>query len=159
MEERKSLGAISSDLIEKGHHERNPQEYMRNMLENYDTNLEECVERYKKHFSSDFYVVVLTKKERLLKNVLRSFFFSRFSCPTPDYDQAVYSYDFLQDRLELLWVIPSKDTCELLRDNAAIVVPLEWELLRFVLEFYDDTLMLKCKKLNGEELKSDKLTR
>jgi len=159
MEDRKSLGEISSELIKSGHHERNPQEYMRKMLENYDNNLEECVERYKKQFNSNFYVVVLTKKERLLKNVLRSFFFGRFSCPTPDYDQAVYSYNFSHDRLELLWVIPSKDTCELLRDNAAIVDPLEWELLRFVLEFYDDTLILKCKKLNGEEKKSDKLTR
>lgn len=147
---RETLGKLSVDLLSKKHEPHNPIDYTREMLEGYDKNISECVDRYKDKFWGDFYVVVLTKKERLLKNVLRSYFFGRVSCPTPDYDQAVYRYHESVGSLEFLWVVPSKDTCELLKANAAIVDKSEWELLHYVLQFYDDTLFKQCKKLNGE---------
>ena len=92
----------------------------------------------------------LTKKEKLLNNVLRNYFFPTQACPTPTWDQAIYHYHSADDRLEFLWVIPSKDTCELFQENALYIVPEEKELLRFVLDFEDGTLLRLAKKLNKE---------
>ena len=154
---KKTVGQASIDLLKKEHQQLNPMEYMREMLTDYESNINECVDRYKKAFNDDFYVVVITKKEPLLKNVLRSYFTARISCPTPDYDNAVYKYTKENESLEFLWVIPSKDTCELLMDNAAIVDKSEWGLLRYVLQFSDGTLFRQCKKLNGETIDTPEL--
>ena len=45
----------------------------------YLNNLLECVTSGRKKFNSDFFVVVLTKNERLLPNVFRNYFFSCIS--------------------------------------------------------------------------------
>ena len=79
-----------------------------------------------------------------------NYFYARLSCPTPDYDQTLYKYSHKQESLTFLWVIPSRDTCQLLKDNALQVVPEERELLGFVLNFADGSLFKLAKKLNGE---------
>ncbi len=152
-EKRDTVGAVASDLLIKADTpDHSVEEQMREQLDKYDVNLIECVEKHKKEYVGDFYVVVITKKERLMENVLRNYFFARHSCPTPDYDQTVYRYDRKHDAIDFMWVIPSKDTCEYLRLNALQVPESERTLLKFVLEFYDDTLMLLAKKLNGEQI-------
>ena len=85
-----------------------------------------------------------------MHNVIRNYFFHRSTCPTPEWDQVVYYYKRADDALNFLWVIPSKDTCELLRENALMVAPDERDLLNFVLNFYDGTLERIAQKLNGE---------
>ena len=156
MEEKRqyTVGKIATDLAKQEAPTRDPIELERAMHKDYEDNVHLCIERSKKDYPRDFYVVILTKKERLLQNVLRHYFFGRATCPTPDYDQAVYKYHHEDDKLEFLWVIPSKTTCEHLRENALLVHELERDLLRFVLDFYDDTLMKKSKQLNGEELET-----
>lgn len=153
-EKRETMGKISNDLIVKTPDTRSPIELEREMHKEYEDNVYLCVERSKKEFNGDFYVVVLTKKERLLQNVLRHYYFGRATCPTPDYDQTVYHYHRDADVLETLWVIPDKQVCEHFRENALHVHELERDLLTFILDFYDDTLMKKAKKLNGEELET-----
>lgn len=150
--ERDTVGKISSVLIQKEPDTYSPLEQMSEQLSDYDKHIFDCIELFKKSLqvNSDFYIVVITKKEPLMKNVLRSYFAARLSCPTPDYDQAVYKYNYKDESINFLWVIPSKDTCQLLRDNALIVHDSEKGLLAFVLDFYDDTLLRKAKKLNNE---------
>lgn len=152
-EKRDTVGALSSDLLIKANvPDHSAVEQMREQLDKYDENLIECVEKHKKDYTGDFYVVVVTKKERLMENVLRNYFFARHTCPTPEYDQTVYKYDRTNDALDFMWVIPSKQTCEYMRYNALHIPQSERTLLRFVMEFYDDTLMLLAKKLNGEQI-------
>jgi len=55
-----------------------------------------------------FYVCVITKKERLMDNVLRNYFLARSTCPTPQYDQTVYKYHRDSGAIQFLWVLPSK---------------------------------------------------
>jgi hypothetical protein len=154
-DKRDKIGKIATDLLQKEPETYDPIEYERAMHEDYEEELINCILAHEKVFTGDFYVVVITKKERLLQNVIRNFFFARQSCPTPEYDQAVYRYTRADDVVDFLWVIPSKDTVELLHNNALQVPPEERELLQFVLDFQDGTLLNLAKSLNGERKESN----
>ena len=119
MNEKKTVGKISTELIEKDVKvDHSPIDQMRESLTDYDANIYECIERGKKDYNKDFYIVVITKKERLMPNVLRNYFITRFSCPTPQFDQTVYKYNYKDQIIEFLWVIPAKDICEALLNNS-----------------------------------------
>lgn len=120
------------------------------MQEDYIKNLEQCVNDNLPKYNKDFFVVVITKKEPKLKDVYRNYFFARASCPSPDYDQAVYRYDYKQGELEYIWVVPSKDACLLYLENQAFVEPEEFPIMEMVLKFADGTLYSLAKQLNGE---------
>jgi len=155
MGERDTVGKLSLELAQKTPDTTDPIELQREIQKGYCDNITECVSASKKIYPGDFYVVVETKKERLMQNVIRNYIFGRSSCPTPSYDQTVYRYHRVDDRIEFLWVIPSKDTCELLSTHALEVVESERALLKFVLDFQDDTLLRYSKKLNGEVVYSN----
>ena len=147
-----TVGKLSSDLIIKQHDDtHSAEEQMREQLEDYDRNIYECIEIGKKNFPGDFFVVVITKKERLLPNVIRNYFTSRISCPTPEYDQTVYKVLRRDEIIEFLWVVPSKQTCNMMRRAPLEVPKEEKQLLQFVLDFEDNTLLELSKKLNGEK--------
>lgn len=153
-----TVGKIATDLAAQDTHAQSPIELERAMHKDYEENIQQCIERGKKEHPGDFYIVVITKKERLLQNVLRHYYLHRSTCPTPEYDQTVYKYFREHDAHQFLWVVPDKITCEMMRDNALQVPDPERDLLRFVLDFYDDTLMKLSKKLNGEFLETPLLT-
>jgi hypothetical protein len=148
-ETRDTVGTIASDLLLKSPETDSPIEQMREQLTDYDKSLAECIDKALLTHPGDFYVVVISKKERLLENVLRCYFFSRKTCPTPEWDQTVYKYHRLSGP-EFLWVVPSKDTCELFMRSAPYIVLEERGLLNFVQQFTDGTLMKIAKSLNGE---------
>jgi hypothetical protein len=79
------------------------------MNKTYEEELMECVHEYQKKRLENvkpFYVVVLAKKERLMKNVVRRYFFGRESEPTPEYDQAVYEVNPKDQQVNFQWQIP-----------------------------------------------------
>jgi hypothetical protein len=151
---RDTVGKISLDLAGKQPDTVDPIEQMREQLSEWDKNVQECVAAHKKAFARDFYVVVLTKRERLMQNVFRGYFLARLTCPTPDWDQVVYRYDYKGEYIEFLWVVPDKDSCKLMTDRALEIPDEQRELLQFVLNFSDGTLLRIAKKLNGERDKS-----
>ena len=150
MKNRETVGKISSDLINKTPDSVDPVEIEREMQGDYGKNLLECWNTSRNTYGGDFFIIVITKKEPLMPNVLRNYFFSRESCPSPDYDQAVYHYRKNDDVLDFLWVIPSKDACLMFIDQASSIVPGEWGLLAFVLKFADGSLYRLSKRLNNE---------
>ena len=153
MEENKAktVGAVALDLQSKGPETRDPIELQRAMQEEYEKNLLECADRGKKEIDDPvFYVVVDTKKERLLENVVRNYFYYRHSCPTPNYDQTVYQYKRADDEFVFLWTVPSRDTCHMFVENALMIAPEEKELLNFILDFRDGKLLVLAQKLNNE---------
>lgn len=154
---RDTVGKVAYDLLQKNESPQSAIDLEREMHKDYVQNIHDAIFRGKQDFSGNFYIVVITKKEPLMKVVIRNYFTPRKSCPTPDYDQTVYRYKRADDLLEFLWVIPSKDTCILLKENALQVAPEEQELLRYVLDFADGTLFKLAKKLNGEKLNSPEL--
>ena len=152
---KKTIGKIATELAQKAYDDTHTaHDQMEESLSDWDKNIFECVERSKKDFPGDFYLVVITKKERLLTNVIRNYFMTRISCPTPDYDQTLYRYNKADESLDFLWVIPSKDACLMLKDNAMLVMPEERQLLQFVLDFADGSLFEMAKRLNGETQES-----
>jgi len=149
---RETVGKIATELKQQAvSNTHSAHEQMQECLTDYDAHINQCLNDHKAKFPGDFYVVVITKKERLLDNVLRNYFTARLSCPTPDYDQTVYKYTRHDDSLEFLWVIPSKDACLMLKENFLLIPQEERGLLKYVLDFADGTLFKLAKKLNGEE--------
>lgn len=148
---RDTVGKISRDLVmSSGAETHSATDQMHENLKEYDNNIYECIEIGKKEYMFDFYVIVITKKEKLMPNVLRHYFLSRHSCPTPQYDEAVYKYHRKADHIEFLWVIPSKDTCDYFVVNSLNIAEEERELLNFVLRFTSGELDSFAKKLNNE---------
>lgn len=123
-------------------------------LKDYEENVLLAVKDGKKKFDSDFYVIVLLKRERVMNPVIRKYYFARESCPTPDYDQAVYRYNKELDSLDFLWVVPSKPACEQIYEETLLnplnILPEEKELVNFVLSFYEGDLLAQSKRLNEE---------
>lgn len=154
---KKTVGAVAIELLSK-QEPTSVIDQTRESLSEYESNVLECVERGKKDFPFlDFYVVVITKKEKLLENVLRHYFFPRLSCPTPDYDQAVYCYKHKIDNLVFMWVIPdqlaSKHIISYWKDTSKE----EESLCNFVHSFRNGTLFKLAKDLNKEQEDSSQL--
>jgi len=147
---KETVGKMARDLMLKQAESRDPIEIQREVHKEYEDQIYKAVAQGKKDYNSDFFVVVITKREKLLENVLRNYFFSRQTCPTPEYDQTVYHYHHADDKIEFLWVIPSKETCQLFKANALQIIPEERWLLDFVLKDSEGELLALSKKLNGE---------
>lgn len=151
-EKRDTIGSLSQELLSKEPDTLDPIELQREIQgDSYEEQLLEAVERGKKKYAKDFYLVVLNQKFRLLPNVFRTYFIDRLSCPSPEFDQTVYRYSKTDDAVDFLWCIPDQHTCEEMRLNALQIPPEQRELLGFVLDMYDGTLLNIARKLNKEE--------
>lgn len=150
MEKKETVGKLSVDLLSKADDKHTVGEQMREQLSEYDANLYECFEIGKKRYQSPFYINVITRGDKLLKNVIRHQFLPRQSCPTPELDQCVYQChkDWLEPKF--IWVLPCKEYAEHMYTNKDMVPLEEFELLRYVLDYFDGTLLKLCKKLNNE---------
>ncbi len=150
--QKQTVGALSQELLAKDPETTDAVELQREMQ--YSTFEEEfytALDRAKKKYASDFYIVILNQRFRIFSNVIRTYFVDRLSCPTPDYDQAVYRFERKSERIEFLWVIPDINTCRDIYYGAFLMNPEHRQLFNFVSDFYDGTLLEKCKILNQEE--------
>lgn len=147
---KETVGKKSLELAQKEPESRDPVEIQRSMLRDFLKHLEETINEGARIYPGDFFVLIITKRERLMQNVFRNYFFHRSSCPTPDYDQTVYRYIKKDNAVEYLWTIPDRETALMLKENALSVVESEKQLLYFVLAFADGDLFKLAKKLNGE---------
>lgn len=155
---KSTVGAAAVALQKKATSDTHPiVDQAQAQLSEYYDNLIKCVKDNKHKYAGDFYIVVLTKKERLLENVLRNYFFARNTCPTPDYDQSVYYYDAAKEEVSYIWTIPDRETCLILLANAADLPKEEWELLEFVNDFASGKLYKLAKSLNKEKYESVEL--
>ena len=148
---KKTVGAVSQELLHKSSQlDHSAMEQMQECLTDWDKNIQEALDRGKQEYANDFYLEVQTKKEPKMNNVLRNYFIPRSTCPTPTYDSTVYKYHHADENLEFLWVIPSKMVSMMMMNHALEIPDEQKELLQFVMEDADGTLLKKCKKLNNE---------
>jgi hypothetical protein len=148
----RTAGEISQELIEQDLQTTCAQEQGQQMTKTYVDELLQALQRGKKTWKEDFFIEVLTKRERLLTNIIRNYFVPRTTCPTPNYDQAVYHYIKKDDYLVLLWVLPDRDYAFDLKNNALTLDREYHELLGFILDFADGKLLQKAKILNREDV-------
>jgi hypothetical protein len=140
-ERNKTVGEIARDLILKKDTKQGIVDTQREVDKEYFQEIEKCV-LAKPHcnWKDPYYIVILHKKERLLENVVRRYFFGRQTLPTPDYDQTVWRYYPSTGNLEFIWCIPDKNTTLWMWDNPESIVDDQKHLLKFVLEFIRGSL-------------------
>ena len=149
-EKKETVGKIALDLQKKTGENRDPIAQREAMLSDYEDHFNQAFERGLSQFQGDFYIVVLTKRERLLRNIIRHFWVVRESCPTPSYDQTVYHCVRSDQRIDLLWTVPNIETCDRMKTYPALEQEDRKELLKCVLDFEDGTLLQLAQQLNGE---------
>ena len=157
---KKTVGQYAYELQQKKDEKINPIDLQREVHkgnssdDSYENQVRMAVDRGRAEFGGNFYVVVLFKKERLLQNVIRQYFFPRRSCPTPEYDQVLYRYHCFDDKLEFIWVIPDKGTVEALPLISKDLTPEQKEFYQYILDFRTGKLDKICEKLNNSPLKN-----
>lgn len=161
MPRSETVGKVATELWDKQLDTRNVQEIISASMSRAELAFDEAIKDGKKKWhGQSFFIVALSRDFRkLMYKTLMNQFVARQTCPTPNYDQHVWRYDFHSGQTEYIWSIPCKEACHYLKDNALLVAPEEKELLRYVLEYADGTLYKKCKKLNGEKETSNELER
>jgi len=154
LEKYDTVGEAALDLQKKADEKINPIDLQREIHkgnkqeDSFENQVRLAVERGAKEIDGDFFIVVLFKKERLLQNIIRQYFFPRKSCPTPEYDQIVYKFFKKEEKLEFIWVIPDKATVKSLPLVAEGIPPDQKELFQFVQDFRSGKLDKLCEKLN-----------
>ncbi len=155
---KETVGKVAVDLQKSNDNPVAAVEQMQESLSEYEDNVFQCIERCKKDYpNKDFYVVVITKKEKLLENVMRNFFYGRLSCPTPDWDQTVYKFKRKGEQLVFMWVIPDKIACDYMIAYERYIPKEQMHLLKYVKADRDGTLLKLAKELNGEKSDSSLL--
>lgn len=149
-EKKKTVGEEALSLSSAPDQEVNSVDLEREMHSDFEEELEEAIRRGKQQFAGVFYVVVLLKKERLLQNVIRQYFFPRKSCPTPEFDQCVYRYDPDGRELQFLWTVPDWGTVEKLVTFYHCVCDEQKDLADFCCMFKRGDLERMAKTLNLE---------
>lgn len=151
--EKRTAGKIATDLMQRDvHGDITAGERMQEMLGEYESGVFDAISNGKNSFSGDFYIVALTKREQLMQNILRNYFIPRQSCPTPDFDQVVYRYSRKDERLDMLWTLPSIAAIQNLLVHKHELDPSFFQLLQFVLDFLDGKLEKMAQILNNEHI-------
>lgn len=130
-------------------------EYRRAMEPEIWNNVVSTAEKASQHSlyrNKDFYVVLLTKVERI-GHAVRTFCLARQSCPTPTYKQAVWKYKHNSGTLEYLWSIPDKILYYYILNNKGKVLADKEcaETAKFVILMESGELLEWCKRENGEK--------
>ena len=109
-------------------------------LKSYPDRIIECINNGKKHFDGDFYIQVLLCMSRIIPDERKNIFSAQEDCPKPFFDQFAYKYYQKEDRLEVLWVMPDQDLCELYRYNIGLVPDDEKDLYGYIRQYYNGDL-------------------
>lgn len=111
--ERKTVGELSQELLLRPDTKQGVIDTQREMNKQIIPEIEKCIKNHKS-WDDPYYIVILTKRERLLVNVIRQYFVARRSLPTPDLDQTVFKYTPKTGDLEYLWTVPDSTTVNML---------------------------------------------
>lgn len=155
IEDPKFYTDIGKQFIEKSSKQTNERvevrELSKEMNKDYMSTLVSTALKDKDKYEGCYYVVVITKVERLITTCIRNLFFTRQSCPTPNCDQTVYKFDPSVEHIELLWVVPSKKLCKRMYKQRFNLSMQRDPLLPFVKFYVEGGLLAKAMELNNEK--------
>lgn len=116
----------------------------------HENKIKNAIEQGKKELEQDFFIVTHIRNEKGYSNVLpRDIVRADKACPWPTADQHVYRYHKKEDRLELLWMVPSRDMCIEIQVNP-IFSGYDQQTKKWVFDFLDGTLDEISSKQNDE---------
>lgn len=144
------IGKLYLEEAQKDHGTVELRELQQEFNKDYMDNLIEAALKGKLRHSDAkrYFVVVLMKRERLMKKVLRNYFTTRVTCPTPAYDQTVYTFNPKTEDLQFLWVIPDKDSCERIYSQKYSINQTYGTLMPHVIDFMEGKLHYKEQEFN-----------
>ena len=141
---KETVGAASQRLLRAHNPDQTVIDTQREIDKGYFDEILKVVDRDPaKGWTEPYYIVVLTKKERIMENVLRRYFFARRSLPGPTFDQTVWRYYPAKGDLEFLWVLPDKETAAWMQWFPQDVPAGHEALIGFVNDFVTDKLYIK----------------
>ena len=156
LENYTDIGAQLAEKETKIDHSRvTIRELSNEMNKDYMSTLIDTALEGKKKYTGTFYVVVLTKRERLIAMSLRNYFIARKSCPTPNYEQAVYRFNAKDEALDFIWMVPSKDLWDSMYLHRLDLELQSDSLLPHVVDYVEGKLFDKTIKLNVGDCKID----
>ncbi len=123
----------------------------REMMKDWPAYLEKAIDEGIKKLKGDFFICILLKEEKIMREVHRVYFVTRDTCPTPNYDQTVYHYIRDTQQLRYLWTIPDRDLCFEFLENAHKIEAADKDLLKMIHMFGTGQLLRWSQKLNGED--------
>jgi len=69
-------------------------------------------------FAPIYFISIITKKDSFQPNVIRRRWVVRKSCPNPDWDQEIYSFNNSLSELRLEWTLPSfQDSLNIMKNK------------------------------------------
>lgn len=148
-QKEKSRETGTANVMELADYHLEKSDYMgelqRTVLENRD----------KDYFvGEDFFLEVITRKDKLLPDTLRNQFVAKKKCPSPAPASAAFQYIHSSEEIVFLWQLPRMEKCQELYENREKVVKEEQELLGYVIEFFNGDLMELAQTLSGETSKT-----
>lgn len=149
--DRKTVGAIVQDNLAKASESYDTRELGQEMTTNFMDKVFEVVEDGKGIYPADFFVEVHLRRDRLLQGVMRTQVIHRLTCGSPTYNQSMFKYDRKNNLVDYLWTVPDPQHARSLVINALSLDPQFRDLLQFVLDYEDGTLLKLARKLNNEE--------
>jgi len=110
----------------------------------------DTAQKYKSSFDGLFYVVVLFKREKLIQKTLKIYYIAKQSCPSPSYEQAVFSFDPKTDELKFLWMIPQKSWVKFMYKNRHLLEVQGDPALPDIVDFVESRLCNRAVIMNKE---------
>lgn len=100
---------IRSDEIRKIGQQSGPAPSAQDIIDEYQKafcmTMEDIISKHH-NYAPIYFISVITKKDSMNINFLRRKFVVRKTCPQPDWDQEIYSYNNAASCLKLEWVLP-----------------------------------------------------
>jgi hypothetical protein len=128
-----TVGAAAYEILRKGESSQGVVDTQREMQKGYLDELIKCAKRHE--WREPFYLCVITKKERIMQNVIRNYFFARQTRPAPDYNMALYKYDPIDECISFEWVLPDPESVDMILENAAQLPKEQNDLIDFCVKF------------------------
>lgn len=150
MSTKQTAGKIWTDLQSKQQDKASVFEFTNAIGNDLMPKLVALVEQDKKKADADFFVEVCIRMNALMAGVPEFYMKSRYSCPTPFPDRAVFHYDRRKEAIFFLWHVPSIQEIDYYVNNILTLRPDEREAAQDALNYRDGTLLNLAKKLNGE---------
>lgn len=154
---RKTAGELAVQALKDHNPDQTVEDTSRAMHKGYLDEIRKVTERSPaKTWTDPYYIVVITKKEKILYNVIRRYFFARKSMPTPTWDQTVFRYEPKKGDLFYLWTIPDPETAAWLASFPQDAPEGYEKLIEFVRDFASDRLYQRFhRKWHNEEYITD----